>query len=450
MELMAHQAAAVALSKNTPRYAFYDDTGTGKTCIGIHIIKALSIKTLIVCPLSLIEVAWVDDFRKFAPELSPVNLWEAFKDRKKRNGEAAILKALDADIGIINFEQFRQFMPVLLQAGYKMLIADESSKFKQVKSQITKKIIAFADCMERVYLFSGTPAPNSELEYWPQVRCLSKNLFGTSFYAWRNRYCYPSGYGGYEWKLKKEEKERFLEKIGSVSRVVRKQDVLDLPERTEQVRTVTLSENEKTAYDRMERDLLFEFDGVESVAANVAVKIMKLREATAGFLIGEGGGIIPTGSSKLDALLELLEEIGNHQVIIWTQFHYEAGKIRDALSRAAHLIDGTVTSQDVRIDRIRDFVAGRTKYLVAHPASLGHGVTLVNATYAVYFSLSYSYELHTQSMDRIYRKGQRNACTYYYLCAKDTIDKVILQALREKGKAAESVFEYLKRKEWLK
>lgn len=449
MELMAHQARAVERAKTTPRFAFFHDTGTGKTCIGIHIIKTFNVKTLVVCPLSLIEVAWRDDFAKFAPELKPVNLWAALQKRKRKGGEALVRQALDAQIGIINYEMFRLVMPEIIKSGYKMLIIDESSKCKQIKSSITKKIIAYSEFVDRVYLFSGTPAPNSELEYWPQIRVLSKQIFGSSFYAWRNRYCYATGYGGYEWKLKKEEKENFLNKLGAVSEVVRKEDVLDLPERTENKREVTLSANERAAYDKMAKDLVYELEGVESVAANVAVKIMKLREATSGFLIGEGGQVIPTGTSKLDALLELLGEIGGHQVVIWTQFQYEAAKIRDALGRKAHLIDGTVSSQEVRIERVRDFVAGRTQYMVAHPASLGHGVTLVNATYAVYFSLSYSYELHTQSMDRIYRNGQRNACTYYYLCAKDTVDGVILQALRNKGKAAESVFAYLKRKEWL-
>jgi SNF2 family DNA or RNA helicase len=52
--------------------------------------------------------------------------------------------------------------------------------------------------------------------------------------------------------------------------------------------------------------------------------------------------------------------------------------------------------------------------------------------------------LHYQSKDRIYRKGQKNACTYYYLVADKTVDGEILQALEHKANAAEAVFNYLK------
>jgi SNF2 family DNA or RNA helicase len=433
--LMLHQKEAGFIGLLEPRYGFFDDTGTGKTLTGIELIKQKKVKTLVVCKLSLIVNAWLSDLQKFAPEIKAVNLW-ALKNKRLP----------PHDVGIINYEQFRTSYKKL--SGYLMVLADESSVLKDGKSLTTKAMISYCDNVPYVYLFSGTPAPNNEMEYWSQMRILDPMLLGRSFYTFRNRFCYSTGFGGYTWKMKGDLREEFLEKIGRKSRVIRKEDVLDLPERTFNVRSVILSKPEMEAYRTMERDMLLELEGRESISANAAVKIMKLREGTSGFFLDTEGHPIKTGTSKLEDLVDLLEEIGNHQVIIWTHFHYEADQITNWLddhNRGFGRVDGTSHNQKTKDDTVKSFIEGEFQYLISHPASLGHGVTLTNCTYAVYFSLSHSYELAYQSQDRIYRKGQRNACTYYYLVAEHTVDFAILKALEKKGDTVQAVFNYLKR-----
>jgi SNF2 family DNA or RNA helicase len=430
--LMDHQEEAGKIGLKNPRFGFFDDTGTGKTLTGIELVKQKKVKSLVVCKLSLIVNAWLNDLGKFAPELRAVNLW-------KLKGK----KIPEHDIGIINYEQFRTTHKKL--TGYRMVLLDESSVAKDSRSQTTKALIEYCDQVPYVYLFSGTPAPNSELEYWSQMRIIDPLLLGRSYYQFRNKFCFSSGYGGYEWKMRDDLREEFLNKIGTKSRVIRKEDVLDLPERTFNVRSVTLTRQEMDAYRTMERELLIEIEGRESVAANSAVKIMKLRQGTSGFFYDSEGKAMVYGFSKLDALMELLEEIGNHQVIIWTHFHEEADQIERLLGNNCCRVDGTITSQTAKDNMVQAFMGRQVQYLISHPASLGHGVTLTNCTYAVYFSLSHSYELAYQSQDRIYRKGQRNACSYYYLVAEKTVDEAILRAIEKKGNTAQAVFDYLRR-----
>jgi SNF2 family DNA or RNA helicase len=435
--LMEHQRQAAEIAKQYSRFGFFDDTGVGKTISAIEIIKQKGLKTLVVCPLSLIRNAWMKDIETFAPELSAVNLWEVFKKRKLNT------LYLDHQIGIINFESFKQNKDKL--SGYQMVIIDESSKVKDPRSQITKDLIAFTDKIPFVYLLSGTPAPNNEMEYWSQFRIIDMGILGKSYYQFRNHFCQSFGYGGYQWRLREDKREDFLLALSRRSRVVRKDDVLDLPERTFNIRSVYLDNKEMAAYKEMERNLLVEFGEQSSVAANVAVKIMKLREATSGFLMDGDGIPIKTGSSKVSALKELLEEIGDHQVIIWTHFHYEADQICKMLDHDFVRVDGTVSGQTVKDEMVKAFMEKKVKYLVSHPASLGHGVTLTNCQYAIYFSLSHSHEQHYQSRDRIYRNGQKNACTYYYMIAEHTVDKMILNCLDKKEDAALAVLKFLKK-----
>ncbi len=439
--LMKHQEKAASYLFGTPRYLIYHDIGTGKTITAIELVKQKQVKTLVVCPLGIIENAWVEDIAKFAHEINVTNLWKA---KKNKNLDFAL--SLDFHIAIINFESFRTEAKALSQAGFQMLIIDESSKCKDARSQITKALVEFSENMDYVYELSGNPAPNSEMEYFSQVKMVDPMLYGKSFYSFRNKYFYSCGYGGFKWKMKEEMRKDFLEKLSSISEVIRKEDVLDLPERTLNIRKVYLSTVERKVYETMKKDLLIEFNGMEVVAANAAVKQMKLREGTSGFYLDEDSKVISVGQSKLNELKELLEEIGNHQVIIWTHFHHEADMVEKLLGGDYGRVDGTVKNQTIKDETVKDFKKGKFQYLISHPASLGHGVTLVNCTYTIYFSLSHSWEMFEQSMGRIYRKGQTNKCSYYFLIADCSVDEIIWRALQEKKSVSEAVFKYIKGK----
>lgn len=452
-KLMVHQLADVKIAIKKDRHLFANDTGTGKTVLGIEIIKIKDVKTLIVCPLSIINVAWFEDLDEFRPELTKVNLWKQWR-RQERFYKKDLARH---QVCIVNFEGFKSQLDYLKDADFGMVIIDESSKIKSPKSAITKQLTAFCDNVQCVYLLTGTPAPNHDMEYFSQVRIVDPLVFGKSFYRHRNKYFYNPGYG-FKWFPKTDRRSDFLDKLSTAMTVIKKEDVLDLPERTFNIREVILSPNERKAYKQMARDLVAEIEDEEITAYNAAVKIMKLRQVTAGFMFNESGVPLDLGRSKLNELLSLLEEIGDHQVLIWTQFQHEARMILNALAPdqpslklgikvlpkiTCGLCNGTV-SQEMKDSQVRMFKEGKFRYMVAHPRTLGHGVTLTNTHYAIYNSLSYSSEEAKQSQDRIYRKGQRNACTYYYLLAEASIDKVIYNVLQGKIEMEAAVLDYIK------
>ena len=57
----------------------------------------------------------------------------------------------------------------------------------------------------------------------------------------------------------------------------------------------------------------------------------------------------------------------------------------------------------------------------------------------VFFSLDYSMANHDQARARIHRAGQRNNCLYIYLCARGTVDRRVIQALRDKQDLARTL-----------
>jgi len=446
--------------------ALFWDCGVGKTIVALNIIKHYKAKgvgpALVVCPLSIIEAAWITDCKKFTPCLTIVSLWDKSPDKRKR-------KLIEQhDIYVCNYETFKSLYPLLTQKNFGCMIVDESSKMKNPKSQITRALLSFAGIVFRKspykadvviphrYVLSGTPAPNNEGEYWAQIKFVTGpgcEVLHDNFYAFRSMFfnCEPLGLTGQRvYTFRPEMRDYLLKSIQPVTDIVRKCDALDLPEQVHQVRQIQLSGPESSAYKTMEKDLILQFADETILSTNALVEVMKLRQLTSGFVYGEETH--QTGKSKLKELIALLDEIGDNQVIIWANFREEIKMLRKELD--ARLIDqegpfarsaeALWSDTPDRDDVIKAFQDGDIKYLIANPASAAHGLTFTNCKYAVYYSLNYSYEMLKQSQDRIHRIGQEHSTTYYYLLAQGTIDEVIYRALNSKADLSQEALAYLK------
>lgn len=469
MRLFKHQTAAMTKAR-FGNLALFHDCGTGKTVTALQIIRHWKLKgerpALVVCPLSIIEAAWKEDCKKFTPELSIVSLWA--KDVHTRYKRLA----QDHDIYVCNFETFKSLYPAICKKGFKVLIIDESSKMKNPKSQVTQALLSLAGIPFRGskyktaakpiphrYVLSGTPAPNDESEYWAQIKMITgagNDCFNMNYYAFRSKYFNSIALGltGQKmFKFRRSMQKEFMEAMKPVTHIVSKEDALDLPEQTHLIRKVFLSKEERKAYDTMRDDLVLRFKDEMVLSQTALTEVMKLRQLTSGFVYGENE-TYRTGQSKIKELDGLLEEIGNHQVIIWVNFRYEIRRLIARLSgqividnNEPYIPDcGALWSETKDRDQvIKDFKDNKFQYLIANPQSAAHGLTFTNCKYAVYFSLNYSYELQKQSQDRIHRIGQEHSTTYYYLLADKTVDEMIYKTLLRKGDLSKMVLDYLKK-----
>ncbi|OQY42284.1 MAG: hypothetical protein B6242_16370 [Anaerolineaceae bacterium 4572_78] len=233
-----------------------------------------------------------------------------------------------------------------------------------------------------------------------------------------------------------------MEEINPYCSVARKSECLDLPPMIDESRIVEMSLAQKRVYKDLQQHLIAEIDGNVLVAQNILTKIMKLREITSGFCIGEDDRVAQFGSPKFKELESIVHDT-NEQMIIWINYRWEVEKVVGTL--LPHGKVGTLygDTRD-RDEEIRRFIAGETRFLVAHPQSAAHGLTFVNCNLQVYFSLSYSYEQYEQSRARTHRAGQTRSCTYIHILCRDTIDEKILDILRKKGKVQDNILELVK------
>ena len=447
--LYAHQQQVLDRALQASHGIFLE-MGLGKTLVGIELAKHYkanpirSGKTLVVCPLTLVHNAWLEDLAKFAPELKIAVLW----GRTKKHREKAIAQGGSADVLIVNYESFKKVARWADSQKPDVLIFDESTKFKSPRAAISKLVLKFAPRVPRVYPMSGCPFPNSMLDAYNQIEAVAPGLLGQNYYGYRASYFNPYGQNKsgqvFDWRLMPGMLEVIMEKISPHATFIKKEDALDLPPKVFVVRKTPLSPALRQAYDEMvQHKILPLVEGVSAISVNVLAELAKLRQISSGWVYAEDEQAYTFSTEKLDLLDAVLEEIGDHQVIIWAQFRHDINKIAQHLGNQAVKAMGGMNPSDLH-DNLGAFQGGEKKYLVAHPKCVGHGITLTSCSYAVYYSLSYSLEEFLQSQDRIHRIGATQKCTYIFLLAEDTIDEVIYKALTKKEVMANAALQYLR------
>ena len=434
--LMYHQKQALSLLNLFPTYALFLETGCGKSLVAIKRIEILQVPTLVIAPLSTLESVWVEEIKKWS-NLKAINLWRHCKSKGYE-----IPKGYD--VYLINYESVKKLGEQIRNSDIQFCVIDESSKLKDASSQISKFCIEMRDHFKYRLILSGLPSPNSLLEYFSQLCFINPDLLGSNYFRFRNIYFYASGFGGFQYLCNQENQVKIMNKVYEQAFFVKKTDCLDLPDKVYEYRTFEMDKIQAKAYKDMKKHNVLEFNNKTILSANELSKIMKLREVTSGFCISNEGMPVKISDSKFKLLLETLSEISNDkQVIIWVNFHYEVKSIKDLLGDEAVTLYGEMPQKEKDL-AIQDFKNGKYRFLIANPCSGGWGLNLANCSYAVWFSLSYSHEQHSQANDRIYRKGQINKCTYIYLLAEDSIDEVIYRVLQKKEVMSSVCLEMLK------
>ncbi len=424
--LYKHQKEVVNRALNEQGFGLFLDTGCGKTMCGLEIAKHLG-KTLVLCPLSIIESAWINDCKKYYPQLRSINCWGISKqDRLNKLNK-------DCDVYVMNYESFKILKNEIKKMNFKCLIVDESSVMKNMKSQITVDLLAMIDVIPRRYVLSGCPTPNHNLEIYPQMKFCSPDLLGNNYLGFQATYFHQDMANPHVWYQTQEDKDKFYRKIEEQSVFIKKEDCIDLPEQIFEVKQFPMSQEQGKYYLDMLLNIqnnINEWSKFEFTA-----KLMKLREIISGFVIQKDGNIIDFETNKENILAETIMEIGNKPIIVWCQFTHEIERLAKKFNGVA------LTSKTKDRDKIiEQFKNNKINLLFTNPKLLGKGLTFVNCTYNIYYSLSFSYEEFKQSKDRIHRIGQTNKCTYIILQAKNTIDKKIYNCLQRKKSAVDELF----------
>ena len=423
----------------------FAETGTGKSLTVLDFAMSQEFKRILVLsPPSSLDATWRNEVDKFT-YYNPVILSGPVKKRIETLRE--IYKQENVVVAT-NYEAIinPDFLKALCCSKFDVCFADESTFSKNPKirkSKRTKAMYELAKYIQCRYAMSGTPAPNGMQDYFSQMRFLSPDILGENYYRFESEYFFKSGFQGYELKITPDNEKKMLEKIKAHSVTVRKQDVLkDLPDNTNIIMHYHLTAKEDKAYKAMKKDFLIPFESGDVTAGQAATQLLKLRQVTSSFIYNEDKEVVKLEKKmgKLSVLDEIRDKVGDDKIIIWVSFIHEGEEI------AKHLgVDYfSNVSEKKRNKILDDFQNGDLQYLVAHPKSLGYSVTLTSCNTNVYFSVDYDHLVHSQSIARVYRNGQKRKTFNYYILGKGTVDEAVYNTLQGKGDAADFMAEFLK------
>ena len=109
-------------------------------------------------------------------------MWD--KSKKKRIEKTKI----EADIYVINFEGVKLIYNELVNMNFDCVIIDESSKIRNLKSQITQTMLNLKEQIKHRYVLSGCPTPNHNSEIFPQMKFINEEVLGTNYYGFLAKY----------------------------------------------------------------------------------------------------------------------------------------------------------------------------------------------------------------------------------------------------------------------
>lgn len=336
-----------------------------------------------------------------------------------------------------------------LKLPFDMIVVDESSSFKNNKSQRFKALKRAIFSVERRVILTGTPAPNSLIELWPQMYLLDKGeRLGRSIGAYRTTYFNPGkrkGHVVYNYNIQKGAEEQIYEKISDICVSMKATDYIDMPELITVTKGLHMPSSLAYKYEEFERDLVLSVfkDGVEDsiIAMNAAALSNKLLQFANGAVYDEDKNVHEMHSLKLDALEELIEEANGRPVFVAWTYRSDLYRIKERLKK--YNVREFKGAQDRD-----DWNAGKIQVLLSHPASVGHGLNLQKGgNTVVWFGQTWSLELYQQLNARLYRQGQTSKKVVVYLLSTlGTLDQDVISARERKNNSQEALISAIKAK----
>lgn len=429
------------------------DPGLGKTSISLAAFlilmrKGFAKKMLIVAPLRPCYKVWPDEIKKWA-EFEGMTYTILHGKDKEEN-----LKK-DVNVYIINPEGLSWlFAPGRNRPQFEVLCVDESSKFKNSQTQRFKLLKPLLASFPRRWILTGTPVPNGLEDLFGQIYILDQGAaLGRYITHFRREFFDQVGYGGYTYVPKPTSFDTIVERIKPLILQLSAEDHLKMPKLVYQNIMVDLPPEAMKIYKQVEDGFFAEMEDRKIVAANAAVAGGKCRQIANGAVYStkevfdatiENGYVpnrktyVEVHDAKLDALEDLIEELGGKPLLVLYEFDHDRERICKRFPSARVLGSGTSPKQLEEI--VSGFNAGTIQLLLGHPASMGHGLNLQGSCHhVVWFGITWNLEFYDQAVARVYRQGQQADTVFvYHLVGAKTLDERVVSVLTDKDKTQQT------------
>jgi SNF2 family DNA or RNA helicase len=410
--------------------------GLGKTLAACAIADELDAKlTLVVAPNTAKFAVWEPELARFMPWAETVVLRNSKKHRALDLGYARQVAASGRPLVlVVHYEALKIELTALNALGpWDLVVCDEVHRIANPKTQMTR---ALKKVKARAKLgLSGSIIQNHAEELFSPLQWMFPSVYRARWRDWNDRYLdyVDGGYGKICIGVKPDRLEQMQAELGVFMVYRTKDEVLDLPERTEITRKVQLNPAQRKAYDELRRTYATQLESGETITATDGLTLLtKLRQVATGLDVVSGELV---DSSKLDIAVEMIEDNPDEAFVVFSWFKAPIYSLEQRL-QARGVECYCVTGDTKQVDRaafIQGFQSGHRQVFAGTLSTLGESVTLHRAQNAIFLDRSWNPANVQQACDRIHRIGQKQPVTITYLEAQDTVDELrVTPLLNEK------------------
>lgn len=418
-----------------------DDMGLGKTLQVIAFLlsehleaeEGKNLKTLIVCPASLV-FNWKAEFEKFAPTCE-VKL--AVGTTKQRQELLENLKY--QDIVVTSYDLLKRDIAFYKAHHFAYEIIDEGQYIKNHNTQAAQAVKEIESDFKAA--LTGTPIENRLSELWSIFDYLMPGFL----------YSYTRFKAELEQPIVKEKDEAATLRLQKmiqpfVLRRLKKEVLVDLPDKLEENKYTTLEGEQQKLYDANVKKLKLMLEG-QTEETFKRSKIQILSELTRLRQICCDPALVyedyKGSSAKLEMCLELIQNAisGGHKILLFSQFTTMLDRIKERLEEeniSYYLLTGA-TSKEKRMQMVEAFNQDETSVFCISLKAGGTGLNLTAADIVIHYDPWWNVAVQNQATDRAHRIGQKNVVTVYQLIAKGSIEENIIKIQNLKKELADEV-----------
>lgn len=448
------------MSRNNIGAVLADDMGLGKT---LQLLSLLAVEraeakanaapdelpedyrvgpTLVVAPTSVVG-NWAREAEKFVPSLKV--LVHHGTNRLKDDDLLTVANA--ADIVITSYGTIGRDYTLLGQVEWDRVVLDEAQAIKNSGTRSSKAVRSLPS-RHRLAL-TGTPIENRLSEMRSILDFVNPGVLGSASF-FRNHFAKA---------IEREDNAEMAEKLRQLTgpfilrRLKTDPNIIDdLPEKTEQILSVSLTSEQAALYKALVQDVERRLEETEGIARRGLVlatltRIKQICNHPAHYL-GDDSPVTIKGKHRSGKVAELMRIVSQavesgERVLIFTQYKAFGAILQPYLSeqlgREVPFLHGGVTKSR-RDSMVADFQHpdGPPAMLLSLKAG-GTGLNLTAANIVVHMDRWWNPAVENQATDRAFRIGQNKNVQVYKMITEGTLEESIQDILDGKTKLAGSV-----------
>ncbi len=451
-ELMPHQSTAVSKLLPSRVGGLFMDMGTGKsrTLLELASIRQEKYDRLFwFAPVSLKETVLQEVLKHTT--LTDADVY-TFDDRT-----TVRTAPTDRRIYIVGIESMSASNRVVLTYNAlctenSFVAVDESSYIKGHRSKRATRITHMSERARYRAILTGTPFSQGAVDLYSQMTFLSPKILGyRSFWSFAaNHLEYEERKDAFGRKrrtgriLRSHNEDYLAAKIAPYTYQVRKDECLDLPDKLYETRYCRMTGIQRERYDQAKYEILMQLEYDDWSPVQFFHLFSTLQTIVCGFWNRTNPETkkvehLDIDHDRLNLLCETVAEIPEGEpVIIWAKFRQSVQEIASELCAtygdySVALYYGELNESQRNAELLRWRTNAR--FLVATQSAGGHGLTLNEAAYVIFYADGFKYSERIQAEDRNHRIGQSRRPVYITLQCADSIDDRISTSLSRKGNA---------------